>query len=1074
MICFRLNGTPVEGENGQTILDVAKQHSIDIPTLCYHQALKPYGACRICVVEMKKDSRTRLVPACDYQIEEGIEVQTDSKRVRKSRKMSIELLLSRCPDSDAIKKLAKEYSLDAPRFPRRNDKCILCGLCVRICKERMGVGTADFVGRGSDIKVDTPYHRGSDVCLTCGACVSVCPTGAVKLEEISTHRPVPQLSEFDMELRPRPSIYIPFPQALPNVPVIDRDNCVHFLTGGCKTCETFCPAGAIDYTQEDQVVELTAGAAILSPGYCQFDAGKKLELGYAWYPNVVTSLQFERLLSASGPHEGKILRPSDSLAPKRIAFIQCVGSRDKEHNYCSSVCCMYATKEAIIAMEHEQGLACHIFYMDMRAFGKGFDGYYEHAKELGVIYRRCRPSSVEQVKETGNLRIAYLDEHNRHAEDEFDLVVLSAGLRPNADVKELADKFGLRLSTDGFAETQTFDPVASSRPGIYICGPFSEPKDIPETVMEASSAAAKSMALLSEVRGELIVHKEWPPEKKIAGMPPRVGVFICHCGKNIGGVVNVPDVCEHIRGLPAVVHVENMLYTCSIDAQGKIKDVIREQNLNRVVVASCTPRTHEPLFRDTVREAGLNPYLFEMANIRDQCSWIHMHEPEKATRKAKELVSMAVAKARKLEPLYSMSVAVNSAALVIGGGVAGMRAALNLADQGFEVYLVERDEKLGGNLKHIFYMAGGENPQAQLSDMIAKVGAHPLIRVMTKTTIETIGGFVGNFETTLVHDNNRSTIQHGAIVVATGAVPHTPSEYLYGKDDRIVTQLELEQMLAASQFKKNKCVVMIQCVGSREGERMYCSRVCCTQAIKNALVIKETHPDTDVFILYREIRTYGFNEKYYTKARKAGVRFIRYDVNEKPSVSVSGDRLHVNVREPILGDLLDIGCDMVVLAPAIVPQEDAEELGKMLKVPLTAEKFFLEAHMKLRPVDFAVEGVFLAGMAHCPKTVGESITQAEAAASRAATIISKDKYETEATISTVNEDICSGCGTCVEVCEFDALELVETEYDETICRVNEAICKGCGCCAGACPSGAIEQKGFRRDQILAAISTATS
>jgi heterodisulfide reductase subunit A len=516
-----------------------------------------------------------------------------------------------------------------------------------------------------------------------------------------------------------------------------------------------------------------------------------------------------------------------------------------------------------------------------------------------------------------------------------------------------------------------------------------------------------------------------------------------------------------------------MLYTCSIDAQDRIKDAIREQNLNRVVVASCTPRTHEPLFRSTVREAGLNPYLFEMANIRDQCSWIHMHEPQKATQKAKELVAMAVAKARMLEPLYSMAVPVNSAALVIGGGMAGIRAALNLAEQGFVVSLVEREKELGGNFKRLFYMAGGENPQAQLSDMIVKLDSHPRIRVMTETTIETIGGFVGNFETTVVHDNERSTIKHGAVVVATGATEHTPSEYLYGTDDRIVTQLELERMLAESQFEKIKRVIMIQCVGSREGDRMYCSRVCCIQAIKNALIIKEKYPDTDIYILYREIRTYGFSEKYYTKARSAGVRFVRYDVNEKPVVSAAGDRLHVNVREPVVGNFLDIGCDMVVLAPAIVPQEDAEELGKMLKVPLTAEKFFLEAHMKLRPVDFAVDGVFLAGMAHSPKTIRESIAQAEAAASRAATIISKETYETEATISSVNKDICSGCGTCVEVCEFDALELVKTPYGETVCRVNEAVCKGCGCCAGVCPSGAIEQKGFRRDQILAAISTAT-
>ncbi len=1070
-ISLTIDGQQVSAESGTTVLQVCQELGIKIPTLCYHRSLPPYGACRLCLVEVEERGRVQIRASCLFLAREGLVIRTGTEPVIRTRRIMAELLLARCPDSDKVKEVAAEIGVTKTRFPKKNEDCLLCGLCTRVCTELMKTGAIDFGGRGDTRKVGPAYDKHSPICMACGACQVVCPTGAAVLDKVTTRQPRPVPSVYDAGLVSRPSIYIPFQQAIPRVPVIDRERCMYFLTGGCKACEMFCPAGAIDYSQEDEIVEIDVGAAILSPGYCQFDAGQKLELGFAWSPNVVTSLQFERILSASGPYDGQVLRPSDGKHPHRIAFIQCVGSRDQERNYCSSVCCMYATKEAMIAKEHSEDLECHIFFMDMRAFGKGFETYYERAKELGVIYTRCRPSSVEEVEETKNLRIGYVDESNHFVTEEFDLVVLSTGLCPTADVQELASTFGVELRADGFAATSPFSPVDSSRAGVYVCGPFSEPKDIPETVMEASSASAKAMALLAEQRDTLVTEREWPPEKDVSGQRPRIGVFICHCGKNIGGVVNVPEVRDYAQTLPDVVCVQDNLYTCSIDTQEIIKNAIEEYNLNRVVVASCTPRTHEPLFRNTIRDAGLNPYLFEMANIRDQCSWVHMREPEKATKKAKDLVRMAIGKARLIGPLYSASIPVKSGALVIGGGLAGMTAALNLAEQGFEVNLVEREKELGGALRHMHYLLGGEqDPQEELANIITSVNEHDNIKLWTEASVAEVEGFVGNFKTTIEQNGQEAEVEHGVVIVATGAQERPPSEYMYGADERVITQRDLEGMLANDQFDAKR-VVMIQCVGSREGDLMYCSRICCSQAIKNALKIKEMHPETDVFILYREMRTYGFRESYYTDARSKGVRFVRYDVEQKPAVSADNDRLRVETRDPILDGILQIDCDLLVLAPALVPQDDAEDVAKMLKVPLTKEKFFLEAHMKLRPVDFSVDGVFLAGMAHAPKSVEETISQAEATASRAATIISKAEYTPEPIVSAVDEDVCAGCGICVSVCSYDAPEIV-TVRGRNISRINEALCKGCGACTSACPSGAVQQRGFKARQLSEVVSAA--
>jgi len=1077
MISLTIDNKKVEVEEGSTVLQAAEKLGIHIPTLCHHKSLTPYGACRLCLVEIDGARGPFIQASCVYPAQEGLVVRTDTERVLKNRRIMLELLLARCPEAAALQELAKQMGIEETRFPKKNEDCILCGLCARVCEERMGVGAVSFVNRGSNRKISTPYDKHSPVCITCGACKVVCPVDVVDLSEITLNEPRPIMSEYDMGMAQRSSIYIPFPQAIPKVAVIDRNTCMHFLKDVCKSCENFCEANAIDYEQEDEAEQVNVGAVVLAPGYEHFNPDIQKELGYDRYPNVISSMQFERLLSASGPYLGEIRRSSDHKHPKRIAWIQCVGSREVDRNYCSSVCCMYATKEAIIAKEHEPDLDCTIFFIDMRAYGKGFDAYYERAKELGVRYIRCYPSSIKEVPGTKDLRITYQKDDGEITNEEFNMVVLSTGMRPPAEVQALAAKFGIELNKHGFADIQDVAPVETSKAGVYVCGPFAGPKDIPETVTEASAGAGKAMALLKERRGTLITRKEYPPEKDVAGQEPRIGVFVCHCGKNIGGFADVPSIVEYAKTLPNVVYAEDNLYTCSTDTQEKISELIAKHDLNRVVVASCSPRTHEPLFRDTCRQAGLNEYLFEMANIRDQCTWVHMNEPEKATRKSKDLVRMAVAKARLLEPLSKDTLKVNNEALVIGGGIAGMTAALNLADQGFKVHLVEKEQQLGGNARHIYHLLSGEDLQQKLAETIERVTSHPNISVHMESIVSAAEGSVGNFLSTIQQNGQKEQVSHGVVIIATGAGEYEPTEYLYGKHPGVITQRNLEQWIHEdnAELQKAKSIVMIQCVGSREEARPYCSRVCCSEAVKNATAIKARRPDAEVYVLYRDMRTYGLLEEYYRQARDKGVRFIRYQDDKKPQVTADNGRLRVMCEDPILNKTIQIDCDIIALAAAIVAQETVEDVGKLYKVPLNQDKFFLEAHMKLRPVDFATDGVFMCGLAHCPKSVQESIAQAGAAAARAATILSKDEIELEATISEVVDDNCDGCAYCIDPCPYNALTLIEYMYQGSIKKTVErdgALCKGCGVCQATCPKKGIFIRGFKLEQIGAMVTAA--
>ncbi|GAB6157112.1 hypothetical protein JCM39194_03120 [Desulfotomaculum varum] len=900
-----------------------------------------------------------------------------------------------------------------------------------------------------------------DKCIGCGACAEACP---VKVED-----------DFDGGLGKRKAIYKLYAQATPNAYAVDKSKCLKIKNPkACGKCIKACPAGAIDHSMADTELELAVGAVILSPGFEPMDGNLREEFGWGRYPNVLTSLQFERLLSASGPTMGHLVRPSDHVEPKRIAFIQCVGSRDsaKGNHYCSAVCCMYATKHAIIAQEHEPGLKTKIFYMDVRAYGKDFEKYYDRARlQHGVQYEKAMVSSVKEDSATHNLTIRYRNADGSFSEEEFDMVILSVGLKPASGNANLAKACGIELDEYGFCKTSEFIPGQTSRAGVFASGAFCAPKDIPETVVDASAAAANASRLLSAVRGTLSKVKEYPPERDITQEEPRVGVFVCNCGINIGSVVRVPEVAQFARSLPGVVHSEEFLFSCSQDSIEKIKERINQHKLNRVVVASCTPRTHAPLFMSSLKEAGLNPHLFEQANIREHASWVHRDQPDAATEKAKDLVKMAVAKVKLLKPVYTSFMDINRRALVIGGGIAGMTAALNLADQGFKVILVEKNDKLGGNALEVKYTIKGNDPAQLVNQLVQEVQNHPGIEINLNSTVKEVSGYLGNYQTTLSTPGGEQPVEHGVVIIATGAEAATTTEYLYGQHPGVLTQRELEHRLASSGLGTARNIVMIQCVGSRNSERPYCSRICCYSAVKNALKIKEQNPEANIFILYRDVRTYGFYEKYYAEARKKGVVFVRYTLEQPPKAEVNGDKLKVTVTDHILKKELQLDTDLLVLSTGIIPAQGTEALSQTFKVSLNADGYFLEAHMKLRPVDFAADGLYLCGLAHSPKLIEESIAQANAAAIRATTLLSKDKLESLGNVAMVNPKWCKGCGLCVQACPYGARVLNELTG---VAEVLDVLCQGCGACVATCPSGACQQKGFEKGQIIAMLDASNS
>jgi len=840
----------------------------------------------------------------------------------------------------------------------------------------------------------------------------------------------------------------------------------------CFQCVEACKADAIDHTMTDKWLDIDVGSVILAPGYETFDPSKYTQYRYGKSQNVITAIEFERILSASGPFEGHLIRPSDKKEPKKIAWIQCVGSRNihvGDKGYCSSVCCMYAIKEAIIAKEHSSNnLDCAIFYMDIRAYGKDFERYYNRSVEEGVRFIRSRIPTVEEIPGTEDLEVTYTDESGKVIDEQFDLIVLSVGMEISKETTALANRLGVQITPESFVASTSFSPVHTSKPGIFVSGCFHSPKDIPSSVTDASAAAAQAGAILSDSRFTLTKEKVIPEEIDVTGQRPRIGVFVCKCGTNIAGVVDVPAVVDYAKTLPFVEHVDENLFSCSQDTQENITRAIKEHKLNRVVVASCTPQTHEPLFQETVRNAGINKYLFEMANIRNQCSWVHSNVPEDATEKAKDLVRMSVHKVAMLAPLEERELEVNQAALVIGGGIAGMAAARNLSDQGYRTYLIEKSDRLGGNALSLFKTWKGEDIQENLKGLINDIQSDTNIETFLNAEITHVDGFVGNFTTTISIDGKEEKeLTHGVTIIATGASELKPDEYLYGKDPRVLTSLDLDRLFIENDEGLNNIdtCVFIQCVGSRIPERPYCSKVCCTHSLVSALRLKEMNPAMRVFVLYRDMRAYGLRENLYREAREKGVIFIRYDLEEKPEVIKDGSKIKLTLYDPALGEAVEINPDLIVLASAVVP-EKTSELSQLFKIPVNEDGFFVEAHVKLRPVDFATDGVFFCGLAHSPNPIDESIAQAQAAASRAVTLLAQKTIKSSGIVAVVNPLYCSSCGVCVAVCPYSAPEFNEKTG---IAEINPVLCKGCGLCVASCRSGAIHLNGFDEGQIMTMI-----
>jgi len=900
---------------------------------------------------------------------------------------------------------------------------------------------------------NSPRYIDPVKCTGCGECARHCPVTAV--------------SEYNLGLDDRRATYIEYPQAVPLAFAIDTDVCI-----GCGLCENMCIAKAIDYDDKVRESELEVGSVILASGSKGYDPSNLDYLGYGKYANVLTSEEFERILSASGPYFGHLMRPLDREEPKRIAWLQCVGSRDKNktgNGYCSSVCCMYAIKEAMIAKEHVHGeLDCVVFNMDMRTFGKDYEQYYNRARyKDGVQFVKARIHTITEIPDTGDLIVKYADDAGTMQEEIFSMVVLSVGLQIPETSVELAKQLGIELNEYNFVNTDTFAPVKTNRPGIYICGVFQGPKDIPSSVTEASAAACLAGGDLAESRGRDIKNIELPEEMDVRGQGPRIGVFVCNCGINIGGIVDVPDVQKYSATLPHVVFTDSNLFTCSQDTQDKIKEMILEHDLNRVVVASCSPKTHAGMFMETLEACGLNKYLFEMANIRNQNSWIHSNNPDIATKKAKELVRMAVARAAVLNPLDEKVVHINKQALIIGGGIAGMNASLGLARQGFEVVLLEKEAEMGGFAKKLHHTIEGRDVPAYISQLAAEVKAEENIQVFTEAEIVGFEGFKGNFVTKVAVGPRaeKHEIRHGIIIVATGANEYKPKEFLCGEDERVITQIEMADRLEKKGADDLSTVVMIQCVGSRNEENENCSRICCQNAVKNALGIRKLNPDTQVFVLYRDIRTYGLLEDYYTEARKQGVIFIRFDKDNPPKTETSSQGVLVTVRDHVLQQNIEVTSDLLVLS-AGVAAADTENLSSIMKLNRNPEGFFIEAHVKLRPVDMPSDGIFLCGTAHGPKLISETIAQAQAAASRATTFLAKDSIKLSAITAKLDVDHCVKCLTCVRSCPFGVPVFNE---DEKVIEINEAICHGCGVCAGICPRQAIQLSFYEDDQITCKI-----
>lgn len=895
-----------------------------------------------------------------------------------------------------------------------------------------------------------------DTCTACGEC----------------YKQFPDCVRFTPGLDHRAPTCMRYPQATPYAFSIDKEKCEDM-----EAVSRVCPAGAVIPDEKERTTELNVGSVILAPGAELMDPGLLTNYGHGVYPNVVTGLEYERILSASGPTGGLLVRPSDNKTPQKIAWIQCAGSRSEKDPgvpYCSGVCCMYALKEAMVTKEYFQDdMEAVIFFMDMRTSGKDYELYYQRAKgDYHVRFERSRPHSVEPVEGSHDLAITYMPENGDLDRTElFDMVVLSTGFRVQQELADLAGILGIELNPHHFARTDYFHPVETSRKGIYVCGIFEEPKDIPETMVQSSAAACLAAGDLHVPKALEENADPYPPERDVHGEEPGTGVFVCDCGYNIGSVIDVNQIVEYAKKLPGVVLSENIGHGCSKVSLENIRKRIKEENLNRVVIGGCSPRTHEGLFQDAIRRAGLNRYLVEMANIRDQATWVHYDHPQEAADKAKDLLRMAAASVALTSPLKGHSFSINKDVLVVGGGISGMSAALSLADQGYKVYLVERGAQLGGVASQIRKTLEGNDVREYVRQLVEKTNRHEGIEVLTRAFIVDHFGMPGLFTTgiQIAPRMYYRQIKHGAAVIATGALPHRPKEYFLDAHDAVMTQMDLDALLEdqKDRVKAWNRVVMIQCVGSRVPENPNCSRICCQAAVKNGLRIRELNPGAQIIILYRDMRTYGFQEDYYRKARSEGILFARYNVDEKPRVRIEGEKALVRFRDPVLKKDIEVAADCLALSTGFVADEETtEDLSAIFHLPRTLDGYFLEDHIKLRPVDLPVPGFFVAGTAHAPKSIKESISQAQAAVGRAKTLLAKDTIDLGASVARVDEKRCAACLICVRACPFHVPFINADGHSE----IDPSKCHGCGVCAAACPAGAIQLMQFEDDRIMAKLT----
>lgn len=911
-------------------------------------------------------------------------------------------------------------------------------------------------GEAGDFKLSIlkkPRYIIQERCTRCGRCIEVCP---IEVER-----------EFGGGLEKRKAIYLPFAQAIPNALLIDPKSCIR-----CGECVKVCDPGAIDLEMKHEEEVLQVGAIILGFGFEPFWAQKKGEYGFGRYKNVFTSIQFERLLSTSSPTGGFPLRISDWQEMKNIAFIQCVGSRDPScgQDHCSTICCMYATKQAMIAKERSPNLRITVFYMDIRPIGKDYERYFERAKdEFGIEYIRSAISSIKEIQKTKNLLITYVKEDGSFEEREFDAVILSVGFTPPKEIKELANRIGIKLNRFGFCHTDEFNPQQTSVPGIFAAGAFRAPKDIPETVVDGASAVALATSFLS--KNNISQKLRRSSIERVSNVEiPRIGIFLCHIGDELRGVFSINDIGTKIGGLRDVVHFEEINLQNFNKGLDLIKRRIKEENINRIVIAGCSNKEIKIQIEDMAEDAGLNPYLIEYANIDAQCLLVHKEYKESAIQKAITLINMAVERARRIQPILKKTYNVKKSALVVGGGLSGMISSLRMAEQGYEVFLVEREEELGGNLKESFYTLKGSDPQLLLKDLRKKVEASSFIHLYLGTEVTDFSKKNGYFTTKVINPDGEFLIDHSALILATGGKEIIPQEYLYGEDSRIITQRQLEKMIFFKDKKIDefKQIAMIQCVGSRDEDHPYCSRICCGHAVKNALKLKERNPSINIYIVYRDIRTYGFYETYYHEARKKGIIFIRYEPSKKPEVSVSEGKLNLTVFDPAIKGYLKIPVDSIILSTGIEPN-DNRKLAEIFNVKLNSDGFFMEANPKSSPLDFVDRGKFFCGLCHSPNFIEDSISQGNAVAVRAMTLLSKDFLLEKAYQAYVIKRLCCGCGLCVETCPYKARVINEEEWKAEV--IGE-LCQGCGNCVVSCRNGASQQRNFEKQLNLAVLDTA--